>query len=59
MARAKAPAWTSEEIAILDDMFPREGINGAADALPDRSWRAINVMASKRGLRSPVVGQAP
>jgi len=59
MAQRKAPPWSRQEIAILDDVFPREGINGAAEALADRSWQAINVMASKRGLRSPVVGNAP
>lgn len=59
MPRSKPPAWSAQELAILDDVFPREGVNGAADALPDRSWQAINVMASKRGLRSPVVGNAP
>jgi hypothetical protein len=59
MGRAKAPAWTSQEIAILHDVYPREGINGAADALPDRSWQAIFVMASKLGIRSQVVTDAP
>ena len=59
MPRAKSPAWTGAEIAILDHVFPREGLNGASDALPDRSWTAINCMASKRGLKSPVVGKAP
>lgn len=59
MARPKAPAWTSQERAILADIYPREGIQGAADALPDRSWQAIYVMASKLGLRSGVVPAAP
>ncbi|CAD7335215.1 MULTISPECIES: hypothetical protein [unclassified Sphingobium] len=59
MPRSKAPAWTSQEIAILQDIYPREGINGAADALPDRSWQAIYVMASKLGIRSSVVTDAP
>jgi DNA invertase Pin-like site-specific DNA recombinase len=52
MPRPKAPAWTSEERAILNDVYPREGISGACDALPDRSWRAIYVMAAKLGIRS-------
>lgn len=56
---AKALPWSSQELAILDEVFPAEGIKGAADALPERSCQAINVMASKRGLRSPVVGKAP
>lgn len=59
MARSKPPAWTRQELAILRDVYPREGINGAVDALPDRSWTAICVMASKLQIRSPVVGKAP
>jgi hypothetical protein len=59
MPAHKSPPWTSAERAILADIFPREGINGAADALPDRSWQAINVMASKLGIRSGIVGDAP
>jgi len=53
--RSKAPAWTSEEIAILCDVYPREGVNGCADALPERSWSAIQNMAHKLGVRSPYV----
>lgn len=51
----RAPSWTSEEIAILIDVYPREGINGAADALPERSWGAIQNMAHKLGVRSALV----
>ena len=51
--RAKSPAWTAEEIAILIDIYAREGVNGAADALPERSWSAIQMMAHKLGVRSP------
>lgn len=53
--RTKAPAWTSEEIAILIDVYPREGVDGAADALPERSWAAIQQQAHKLGVRSPYV----
>lgn len=59
MARSKPPAWTRQELAILHDVYPREGINGAVDALPGRSWTAICVMASKLQIRSPVIGKAP
>lgn len=59
MGKPKALAWTPQEIAILQDVFPGGGINAAADALPDRSWQAINVMASKLGIRSGRVGAAP
>ncbi|BBC99123.1 hypothetical protein [Sphingobium sp. YG1] len=59
MPARRAPAWTSQEIAILRDVYPAEGINGAADALPDRSWHAIAVMASRLAIRSPVQTDAP
>ena len=59
MGRPKAPAWTKSEVAILQDVYPREGLPGACDALPDRSWHAIQVKAHKLALRSPVIGKAP
>lgn len=59
MSRAKAPAWTKTEVAILQNVYPREGLPGACDALSDRSWHAIQVKAHKLGLRSPIIGNAP
>lgn len=59
MARAKSPAWSAEEIAVLDEIYPAEGLKGVTDLLPDRNWRAIYVMAHKRGLRCQVVTEAP
>lgn len=55
----KSPPWSRQELAILHDVYAREGINGAVDALPDRSWTAICVMASKLHIRSPIAAQAP
>ncbi|BCA60212.1 hypothetical protein [Sphingomonas sp. HMP6] len=55
----KAPPWTNQELAILADIYPREGMAGAADALPDRGQHAIEQKAHKLGLRSPVVNEAP
>ena len=59
MPATRSPAWTSQEIAILSDVYPREGLNAAADALADRSWHAIKQRAHKLGLRSPVLSDAP
>lgn len=59
MPKRKPPPWTAEEIAILEDVYVREGINGATDALPDRSWHAIHQMAHKRGIRCQAVTPAP
>jgi hypothetical protein len=56
---ARAPLWTKQEIAILRDVFPGGGVNAAADALPDRTWQAINVMACKLGIKSGRVSDAP
>lgn len=55
--RRKAPPWTAEEIAILADVYPRGGLDEAADALPERSWGALTMMASKLGLKSALLGQ--
>lgn len=59
MAKPKAPAWRTDELAVLDEFYPTEGLNRCIDALPGRSWHAIQVMAHKRGLKSPIVGTAP
>jgi len=59
MPKPKAPAWSTEELAVLDEFYPSEGLNRCIDALPGRSWHAIQVMAHKRALKSPVVGNAP
>lgn len=59
MPRPKASAWTRQELALLDELYPQGGLQAVTDSLPDRSWRAIQVMAHKRGLRAPVVQQAP
>lgn len=54
--RRKAPPWTAQEIAILRDIYPSGGIEAAADALPDRPWRAIQTMASKIGAAGARIG---
>lgn len=59
MPARKSPPWTPQETAILADIYPREGLTGAADALSDRTWHAIEQRAHKLGLKSPVVGDAP
>lgn len=59
MGRRKSPPWSTEEIAVLREFYPEGGINETADMLPERSWQAIYVMASKLGLRSTIVTAAP
>jgi len=59
MARPKPPAWTGEEIAILREVYPSQGLKGVADLLPERSWTAIHVMASKLGIKCELVTDAP
>ena len=56
--RAKAPAWTSEEVAVIREFYPGGGIAAVADMLPDRSWHAIQVMAHKLGVKSGLVTDA-
>lgn len=59
MGRAKAPAWTDAEVAILTEIYPAQGVNGAAEALPGRTWHAIHVKAHKLGLASAYLAAAP
>jgi len=59
MAAQKAPRWRQAELRTLDDVYPREGVRGAGAALPGRTWLAIFNKASERGLRSPLLFDAP
>lgn len=59
MGRAKALAWTKAEVALLSSTYPAAGLQASCDALPGRTWRAIQVKAHKLGLRSPVTAHAP
>lgn len=59
MPRTKAPAWTSQEIAVLREIYPTEGLGGVADLLSDRSWHSIHQKAFKLGIRCELVTYAP
>lgn len=59
MPAHKIQRWTKPEIAILREVYPKEGLNGCADALADRSWQAIHQKASKLGIRCEKVTPAP
>jgi hypothetical protein len=59
MSTRRAPPWTREEISILRDRYPQEGLNGVADLLPERSWQAIHQMAWKLSLRTAATSHAP
>ena len=51
MPARKAPRWTTAELAIVRDSWDGEGVRAARLLLPRRSVWAINVKASKLGLR--------
>lgn len=53
MPAARAPRWTSAELAILRDRFADDGVTGVLALLPGRSVHSIQVKASKLGLRRP------
>jgi hypothetical protein len=57
--RDRGQPWTPRDDAVLAEIYTREGLNGAVDALPDRTWRAIYTRAAKLALRSPIVTAAP
>jgi hypothetical protein len=59
MPAHKPPIWSKTELAILRDVYPREGLDGCADLLADRSWHAIHQKAFKLGLRCEKINPAP
>ena len=59
MPAHKHPIWSKTELAILRDVYPRDGLNGCADLLADRSWHAIHQKAFKLGLRCEKITPAP
>ncbi len=58
MPARRPPPWTREELAVLHEFYPREGID-CADRLADRTWTAIHQKAFKLGLRCSKVADAP
>lgn len=58
-ARTRPAAWSQQEDAILDEIYPREGLAGVIDLLPERSHHAIQQRAHKRGVRSVAVNDVP
>lgn len=58
MSAHRLPRWTPEELAILREQYPIDGM-AVADRLPGRSCRSIYTQASKLGLRTTRVSAAP
>lgn len=56
---AKAAVWTRHETAILQAIYPTQGVVAVADALPHRSRQAIHQRAHKLGIGSSLVNDAP
>lgn len=59
MPRPKSPPWSTQENAVLHEIYPTQGLEGVTDLLPDRTWRAIYMQAYKLGLRTTNVARAP
>lgn len=51
--------WTGEELAVLRDVYPTQGVPGLRSLLPGRSAQAIHVKANKLGLVCTMVPEAP
>jgi len=45
--------WTYEEIKIMKEWYPKEGLPGCMVRIPHRTYSAINAKASLLGLKSP------
>jgi len=48
---AKSPSWSSTEDQILLDNYPTKGIDGCFTLLSNRTKKAINVRASRLGVK--------
>lgn len=59
MPAHRSPRWSPAEVAILLDRYPSAGMAGVQLLLPGRSWHSIYVKASKLGLKSERVTDAP
>lgn len=46
-------SWTTDELKILKEWYPKEGLPGCMVRLPNRSYNAINCKASLYNLKSP------
>lgn len=53
------PRWTEADMALLREHYTAGGLPAALLVLPARSHQAIEQQASKSGIRSPIVGDAP
>jgi len=45
--------WTSKEIKIMKEWYPKEGLPGCMLRLPDRSYNSVRARASILKLKSP------
>lgn len=59
MPAPRTPRWTKAEITILREHYPQGGLKAVQPLLPDRTWRAIYIMANKLGLKSEITVVAP
>jgi hypothetical protein len=46
-------AWTTDELKILKEWYPKEGAPGCRVRIPKRSYNSIVTKASLYGLKSP------
>jgi hypothetical protein len=53
------PRWTASEVAILREHYPTGGCAAVLALLPERSWYAVHVKASKLGIPTSFTNHAP
>lgn len=58
MAPHRAKRWSQQEIAVLEEFYPGEGVD-CVQYLPGRSWKSVHQKAFKLGLRCEKITQAP
>lgn len=58
MPAHRTPRWTQQEIAVLEEFYPSEGVD-CVEYLPGRTWQSVHQKAHKLGLRCERATIAP
>lgn len=58
MPAQRTPRWSQQEIAVLEEFYPSEGVD-CVEYLPGRSWKSVHQKAHKLGLKCEKQTAAP
>ena len=58
MPAHRTPRWTQQEIAVLEEFYPSDGVD-CVEYLPGRTWKSVHQKAFKLGLKCEKPTVAP